>query len=135
MRSTYLDEDDTLTNSQEVVQLDENLILVRFVAAVCTRTWSSAVHVYTLATGEVVRTHEELLDGVERQLLLLELNLVGLGCEPNREVANRVDKSSREQDNLAILGELCNQTGQQWNRIGQLVAASQSTGLLTDFLT
>lgn len=47
--------------------------------------------------------HVELLDTLDRELLLLELDLVGIWGESRRETSHKFGESSREQDKLSLL--------------------------------
>lgn len=55
-------------------------------------------------------THEELLDGVEAEFLLLEPDLVRFRCEPRRKRSYRVSERSGEEDDLRVLSRFCDET-------------------------
>lgn len=102
--NAYLDKDYTLTNRQQVVQLDQNLIFVLFIVAICKQC--PRQRVLNESAGLLALTHEELLDRVETELLLLQPDLIRLRGESYREVANRLGEGGREQDDLWVRREL-----------------------------
>lgn len=51
-------------------------------------------------------THEELLDGIERELLLLQTDLVCVRGEANGKVSNDVGERGREENDLRVFGHL-----------------------------
>jgi hypothetical protein len=78
--TSVLTEDDTLTDSQETVQLHQNFVLVLRIFAV----------------------HVALADPIYAKLLLFELDLVGVGCELVSKLPDVVGESCREQDDLRV---------------------------------
>lgn len=70
----YLGEDNTLPDSEQVVYLHENIIFRFFILAI----------------------HVKLLDPLDRQLLLLELDLVRIWSELTREIPYTIGESCRE---------------------------------------
>lgn len=81
----YLDEDDTLTDGQQRVQSNQDIVL--------------AVLVFL---GGVAAVDIELLDAVDRQLFGLECDLVGLRGNLFRKLAHTFGPGGREEDNLAV---------------------------------
>ena len=82
---THLTKYDALSNGQEVVERDQDLIFVVLVSAI----------------------HVELPDVVHRKLILLQLNLVRVRCELVGEISHIVRERGGEKQDLhrAIAGE------------------------------
>ena len=78
---TYLAEDDALSDGQEVVERNEDLVFVLLVLAV----------------------HVELPDVVDRELVALQLDLVRVRRKLVRKVAHVVGERRREEDNLHLV--------------------------------
>lgn len=81
----YLDKDDTLTDGQQRVQANQDIVLA--VLGIL---------------GGVAAVDIELLDAVNRQLLGLECDLVSLGGNLFRKLAHTLGPGGREEDNLAV---------------------------------
>ena len=77
---SHLGEDDALTNRHDVVQIAQGLVFLIFAIAF----------------------QIQLLDGIDRDILLLEENLVGLGRDGLCEIADLVRECGREQDHLGL---------------------------------
>jgi hypothetical protein len=79
----HLAEDDALADRQQAVELDEDVVFCRLVLAV----------------------HVELADAVDRELLLGELDLVGVGRKLGSKRPDEVGERRREEDVLHRLGQ------------------------------
>lgn len=106
MPFAHLDKDDALSDREQIVQLDQNFILVLLVVAVCTEVRSAQLAEYGT---KCKHTHEELLDRIEGELLLLQADLVGARSEPDGEIPDDFGKGGGEQDDLRVLGHLQNE--------------------------
>lgn len=52
----------------------------------------------------VPAVHVKLLDALDAKLLLFELDLVCIGCEPLCKVSHRLGEGGREEDDLYRFG-------------------------------
>lgn len=82
---SYLDKNDTLTDSKQGVKTDQDIVLAALVLL-----------------GRIAAVDIELFDAINRKLLGLECDLVGMGRNLFRKLAHTLGPGGREENNLAV---------------------------------